>query len=76
MADTAIPIIFTWLHFGNSIQQVFSDVMSDIFMLFGLKYTHMNGRDADACGYVKHDDIIFPVADLPWIVVIAALFLR
>lgn len=37
----------------------FSDVMSDIFMLFGLKYTHMNGRDADACGYVKHDDIIF-----------------
>lgn len=50
--------------------------MSDIFMLFGLKYTHMNGRDADACGYVKHDDIIFPVADLPWIVVIAALFLR
>lgn len=33
--------------------------MSDVFMCFGLKYTHINGRIAYASGYVKHNDEIF-----------------
>lgn len=36
-----------------------SAAMSDVFMRFGLNHTHMNGRIADACGYVKHNDEIF-----------------
>jgi len=36
-----------------------SDVMHEVFMRFGLKYTHINGRTANACGYVRHNDEIF-----------------
>lgn len=36
-----------------------SVAMSDVFMCFGLDHTHMNGRIADACGYVKYNDEIF-----------------
>ncbi len=36
-----------------------SDVMREVFISFGLKCTHINGRTADACGYVRHNDEVF-----------------
>ncbi|MDE7244139.1 MAG: beta-lactamase family protein [Oscillospiraceae bacterium] len=34
-------------------------VMNETFKRFGLKHTHMNGRIADACGYVKNKNEVF-----------------